>query len=676
MMIASFKSLRFLLGLFVSLTLLALAQEENQFIYHGFTGANLLLSGIANIHPNGLLELTDTSKRQIGRAFFPFPFQFNTSLINNSQSLSFSTQFAFAMVPELPTLGGHGMAFTISPSVDFTGAMATQYFGILNSTSDGLPSNHLVAVELDAVPSPDLKDINDSHVGIDVNSLVSIESAPVTYFSDEEKENKSLTLISGHVMHVWIDYDEAEKLLNVTVAPVTRTKPTLPLLSTSLDLSSVMLDSMYVGFSSSTGEVDSSHYILGWSFNRGGQAQSLDVSKLPSLPHQRKSRKKSYLRILVPTITAIILLVAISGAAYITRRKKYEELRVDWEQEYGPKRFSYKDLYKATTGFTDRKLLGSGGFGKVYRGVLPSSNMQVAIKKVSHDSKQGTKQFVAEIASMGRLRHRNLVQLLGYCRRKGELLLVYDYMPRGSLDKLLFRNDTPSLNWVQRHQVLRGVASALLYLHEEWEQVVLHRDVKASNILLDDDFNGRLGDFGLAKFYDRGANPQTTCVVGTVGYIAPEVTRTGRATTSSDVFAFGTFMLEMACGRKPLEPEQSAEKMILVDWVLDSWKIGDILRTVDPKLEGNYVVEEMELVLRLGLLCSFSTPQARPSMRQIAQYLDGNSSLPEMPLDGASIGLMPVSHEEPGEFNLSFRRSNDYSAHSFSSTDSILSCGR
>ncbi|KAH8499154.1 hypothetical protein H0E87_017895 [Populus deltoides] len=675
-MVAAFKLLHFLLGLFVSSKLLALAQEKNQFIYHGFTGANLLLSEIAKIHPNGLLELTNTSKPQIGRAFFPFPFLFNTSLFNNSRSLSFSTQFAFSMVSELPTLGGHGMAFTISQSANFAGALATQYLGILNSTSNGLSSNHLLAVELDAIRSPDFKDINDNHVGIDVNSLISIESAPATYFSDEEKENKSLTLISGHVMHVWIDYDEVEKLLNVTVAPVSRTKPTLPLLSTPLDLSSVMLDSMYVGFSSSTGAVASSHYILGWSFNRGGQAQSLDVSKLPSLPPQRKSRKKPYLRILVPAITAIILLVAISGAAYIIRRKKYEELREDWEQEYGPQRFSYKDLYKATTGFTDRKLLGSGGFGKVYRGVLPSSNMQVAIKKVSHDSKQGTKQFVAEIVSMGRLRHRNLVQLLGYCRRKGELLLVYDYMPHGSLDKLLFHNDTPSFNWVHRYQVLRGVASALLYLHEEWEQVVLHRDVKASNILLDDDFNGRLGDFGLAKFYDRGANPQTTCVVGTVGYIAPEVTRTGRATTSSDVFAFGTFMLEMACGRKPVEPEQSAEKMILVDWVLDSWKIGDILRTGDPKLEGNYVVEEMELVLRLGLLCSFSTPQARPSMRQISQYLDGNASLPEMPLDGASIGLMPVSHEEPGDFTLSFHRSNDYSAHSFSSTDSILSCGR
>ncbi|KAJ6895511.1 hypothetical protein NC651_021884 [Populus alba x Populus x berolinensis] len=674
MMIASFKSLHFLLGLFISLKLLALAQEENHFIYHGFTGANLLLGENAKIHPNGLLELTNTSKQQIGRAFFPFPFQFNTSLFNNSRSLSFSTQFAFAIVPELPTLGGHGMAFTISPSVNFTGDLAAQYFGILNSTSNGLPSNHLLAVELDALQSLDLKDINDNHVGIDVNSLISIESAPVTYFSDEEKENKSLTLISGHVMHVWIDYDEAEKLLNVTVAPVTRTKPTLPLLSTPLDLSSVMLDSMYVGFSSSTGAVASSHYILGWSFNRGGEAQSLDVSKLPTLPTRRKSRKKPQLRIVVPTITAIILLVAISGDVCIIRRKKYEELREDWEQEYGPQRFSYKDLYKATKGFTDSELLGCGGFGKVYRGVLPSSSMQVAVKKVSHDSRQGTKEFVAEIVSMGRLRHRNLVQLFGYCRRKGELLLVYDCMPNGSLDKLLFRNDTPSLNWARRYQIIRGVASALLYLHEEWEQVVLHRDVKASNVLLDADLNGRLGDFGLAKFHDHGSTPQTTKVVGTVGYLAPEITRTGKSTTCSDVFSFGTFMLEVACGRKPVESERPPEEVVLVDWVLECWNRGAILGTVDPRFEGNHVEEEMELVLKLGLLCTHRTPAARPSMRQAVQYLDGNATLPDLPLHGAGIGLVPVSNEVSTEHVLTIPISSDeISSYSVSDSESIFS---
>jgi len=483
-----------------------------------------------------------------------------------------------------------------------------------------------------------------------------------------------LTLISGHVMHVWIDYDEVEKLLNVTVAPVTRTKPTLPLLSTSLDLSSVMLDSMYVGFSASTGAVASSHYILGWSFNRGGQAQSLDVSKLPTLPSQRKSRKKPHVRIVVPTITAIILLVAISGDVCIIRRKKYEELREDWEQEYGPQRFSYKDLYKATKGFSDSELLGRGGFGKVYGGVLPSSNMQVAIKKVSHDSRQGTKEFVTEIVSMGRLRHRNLVQLFGYCRRKGELLLVYDYMPNGSLDKFLFRNDTPSLNWARRYQIIRGVASALLYLHEEWEQVVLHRDVKASNVLLDADLNGRLGDFGLAKFHDHGSAPQTTKVVGTVGYLAPEITRTGKSTTCSDVFSFGTFMLEVACGRRPVESEGPPEEVVLVDWVLECWKRGAILGTVDPRFEGNHVEEEMELVLKLGLLCTHRTPAARPSMRQAVQYLDGNATLPDLPVHGAGIGLVPVSNEVSTEHVLTIPISSyEISSNSLSDSESILS---
>ncbi|KAJ6670646.1 hypothetical protein OIU85_014504 [Salix viminalis] len=539
MMVVAYKLLLFLPGLFVSLKLLALAQEENQFIYHGFTGANLLLDEIAKIHPNGLLELTNTSKHQIGRAFFPFPFQFSTSLFNNSRSLSFSTQFVFAMVPELPTLSGHGIAFIVSPSVNFTGALSGRYLGILNFTTDGLSSNHLLAVELDAIRNPDLKDINDNHIGIDLNEMISIESAPVTYFSDEENENKSLTLISGNTMHVWIDYNEVERLLNVTVAPITRTKPTLPLLSTSLDLSSVMLDSMYVGFSSSTGAVASSHYILGWSFNRSGQAQSLDVSKLPSLPPQREPRRKPYLRIAVPAIAAIILLLAISGAAYIIRRKTYEELREDWEQEYGPQRFSYKELYKATKGFAARELLG--------RGVL--------------------EWFTEECC------------LLPICKSRSRKY--------------------PTI---------------------------------------------------------------------------PEIARTGKSSTCSDVFSFGTFMLEVACGRRPVESERPPEEVVLVDWVFECWKRGAILGTVDPRLEGNYVEEEMELVLKLGLLCTHRTPSARPSMRQVVQYMDGNATLPDLPLQGTGIGLVPVSNEASREHVLTIPTSSEHiSSYSFSDSESILS---
>ena len=155
---------------------------------------------------------------------------------------------------------------------------------------------------------------------------------------------------------------------------------------------------------------------------------------------------------------------------------------------------------------------------------------------------------------------------------------------------------------------MRNIVKGILYLHEEWEQIVLHRDVKASNVLLDAELNGRLGDFGLARLYDHGTNPQTTHVVGTVGYLAPEIIRTRRATTCTDVFSFGAFMLEVACGRRPVGLQGLTEDIVLVDWVFECWRRGAILDASDPRLEGNYVVEEMELVLKLGLLCSHSVP--------------------------------------------------------------------
>ena len=243
-----------------------------------------------------------------------------------------------------------------------------------------------------------------------------------------------------------------------------------------------------------------------------------------------------------------------------------------------------------------------------------------------------------------------------------------------SLDKFLYDNEKPNLNWIQRFRILRGVASGLLYLHEEWEQVVLHRDVKASNVLLDAELNGRLGDFGLARLYDHGTNPQTTHVVGTVGYLAPELTRTGRATTCTDVFAFGAFMLEVACGRRPID-RRLPEEVILVDWVFGCWKKGAILDASDPRLEGNYVMEEMELVLKLGLLCSHSMPAARPSMRQVMQFLDGNADLPELPYDNACFSNFTST--ETSEILLSIPSSyGKGSAPSSSTTDSILKSGR
>ncbi|KAL7247421.1 hypothetical protein ACSBR2_002356 [Camellia fascicularis] len=672
------KPVYFLLLFYQCLKILALAQDENQFIYNGFQGVNLHLDGIAQIHPNGLLQLTNTSKQQTGHAFHQLPIRFNSSSSGLPQILSFSTYFVFAIIPEIQNLSGHGVAFTISPSTDFSQAVGSQYLGLLNSSNNGLDSNHLFAIELDTIKSPQFDDIDDNHVGIDVNSLKSNVSATATYYSSSERTNKSLDLISGDPIQIWIDYDGVQNLLQVTIAPTRSPKPDRPLISTHIDLSSILFDSMYVGFSSATGTSRGSHYILGWSFNKSGQAQSLDFSKLPSLPKQKKPKRFPGLQVTVSLVTvSIVLIITTSGTVFFVWRKKYEEIHEDWEHEYGPQRFFYKDLYKATKGFKDEELLGAGGFGKVYRGVLPSSKEEVAVKKINHDSKQGVKEFVTEIASMGRLRHRNLVQLLGYCRRRGELILVYDYMPNGSLDKFLFSNEKPTLNWAQRYRILRGVASALQYLHEEWEQVVLHRDVKASNVLLDADLNGRLGDFGLARLYDHGANPQTTHVVGTVGYIAPELTRTGKATTSTDVFAFGAFLLEVACGRRPIELQGMPEEMILVDWVLEKWKEGDILGVSDPRLEGDYSADEMDLVLKLGLLCSHSNPAARPSMWQVMQYLDGVNFMPEIHIDGAGIGMLATGNEASAEFVMSLPSSfGKVSGCSMSSSESILSKGR
>ncbi|CAH2056747.1 unnamed protein product [Thlaspi arvense] len=650
----------------------AAAQQKNQFIFNGFKEAKLHLDGNAKILPDGLLQLTNTSKHKIGHAFYSFPISF-------SDGLSFSTTFVFAMVPEIENISGHGIAFAISPpATDFRTANTNQYLGLLNASDDGLSSNHLLAIELDTIFNPEFGDIDDNHVGIDLNKLSSIAAASVAYY--DERVNRSLKLISGKPMQVWIDYREVRNLMDVRIAPLGTQKPNRPLLSKPINLSSIILNSMQVGFSSSTGAIASNHYILGWSFSKTGEAQSLEISKLPSIPKNRKRNWTTGGLSVSLIIVSVLLVFAVTGVVYSLRRKKYEEIHEDWERQYGTHRFSYKDLYRSTNGFKETELLGVGGFGKVYKGIIRSSKQQIAVKKVSHDSKQGMKEFVAEIASIGRLRHRNLVQLLGYCRRRGELLLVYDFMPNGSLDKLLFKKQKPGLNWAQRFRIIKGVASALLYLHEEWEQVVLHRDIKASNVLLDADLNGRLGDFGLARLYDHGANPDTTHVVGTVGYLAPELTRTGKATTSTDVFAFGSFLLEIACGRRPIEPRGTPEALLLVDGVLEKWKSGVVLEASDPNLGGEYSEEEMGLVLKLGLLCSHSSPAARPSMRQVLQYLGGDASMPEVMLDTAGEGSFGVDNKMCYEFPLSCLSSNVMSSSAISvatiTNESLLKGGR
>ncbi|KAK9168353.1 hypothetical protein Syun_000493 [Stephania yunnanensis] len=508
------------------------AQSTDDFFYNGFNhvvaeAQNITLNGAASIEKHGLLRLTNSTSRLLGHAFHSSPLQFKTSA--NASALSFSTNFVFSIVPEYAELGGHGMAFVISPTTEIQGAYPRQYLGLFNTSNLGNSSNHVFAVEFDTVQDLEFKDIDDNHVGVDINSLESIASATCTYFATNMSK-KVIGLQSGNMVQAWIDYDSIDNVLNVTVS-VNSVKPTSALISIKVDLSQLLLENMFVGFSASTGRLASAHYVLGWSFRLNGVSRNLDISSLPSF--------------LWPSSIRL-------------RRAK-----------------------RATRGFKEKELLGFGGFGKVYKGTLPISKAQVAVKRISHESKQGLREFVSEISSIGRLRHRNLVQLLG-----------------------------------------------LLYLHEEWEQVVVHRDVKASNVLLDADLSGRLGDFGLARLYEHGSNPSTTRVVGTLGYLAPELTRTGKATTSTDVYAFGALLLEVVCGRRPIENKASPEELVLVDWVWERWREGRILEAVDGRLEGEYDEGEVVMVLKLGLMCSNGAAEMRPSMRQVVGYLEGEVVVP------------------------------------------------
>lgn len=303
----------------------------------------------------------------------------------------------------------------------------------------------------------------------------------------------------------------------------------------------------------------------------------------------------------------------------------------EFERGTGPKKFSYQELARATSNFKDEEKLGEGGFGGVYKGFLKEIDSFVAVKRVSRGSKQGIKEYSAEVKIISRLRHRNLVQLIGWCHERRELLLVYEFMPHGSLDSHLFKENS-LLAWEVRYKIVQGLASGLLYLHEEWEQCVVHRDIKSSNIMLDSEFNAKLGDFGLARLVDHGKGSQTTVLAGTMGYMAPECAMTGKASRESDVYSFGIVALEIACGRKPINPKASNEDLVsMVQWVWELYGEGKLLEAVDPRLCGDFNKTQMERLMIVGLSCAHPDEHLRPSIRQSLHILNFDAPLPILP---------------------------------------------
>ncbi|XP_047047565.1 L-type lectin-domain containing receptor kinase IX.1-like [Lolium rigidum] len=315
----------------------------------------------------------------------------------------------------------------------------------------------------------------------------------------------------------------------------------------------------------------------------------------------------------------------------------------DFEKGTGPKRFRYGELAIATDNFSNENKLGEGGFGSVYRGHLKEMNLDVAIKRVSKGSKQGRKEYASEVTIISRLRHRNLVQLIGWCHGGGQLLLVYELMPNGSLDTHLYGgNNAAVLPWPVRHEIALGLASALLYLHQEWEQCVLHRDIKPSNVMLDGSFAAKLGDFGLARLVDHGRGSHTTVLAGTMGYMDPECMMSGKTSAESDVYSFGVVLLEIACGRRPLVMAKHEDDAVhLTQWVWDWYGKGRILDAADERLEGEFNGGQLECVMTVGLWCAHPDRSLRPSIRQAVNVLRFEAPLPSLPASMPVATFMP-----------------------------------
>ena len=583
---------------------------------------NINFQGHAYVDSEGLQltrnTLTENLNFSVGRALYSE----NVSLWDSSTGwlADFTTHFSFIIKAVTP-MPADGLTFFIAP----VGSKIPHnsnggVFGLLSSDNaialNGT-DNHIVAVEFDTFPNT--WDSKSNHVGIDVNSIVS--KANVTW---------SGNMSNGSTANTWISYNSTTKILSVFLTyddhPVFSGNSTL---SYIVDLRTVLPEWVSIGLSAATGANMETNTVLSWSFN--------STSELVDGVSQTNNTKNKLALIIglavsfggVSCALGLLWFICWRKGANVNTEDFADDVCIDdeFEKGTGPRSFSYRELIHATNNFSEGRKLGQGGFGCVYKGLLGESNTEVAVKRISKESRQGKKEYISEVKTISHLRHRNLVQLIGWCHEQGDLLLVYEFMANGSLDTHLFGAKIV-LIWFVRYKIALGLASALLYLHEEWEQCVVHRDIKSSNIMLDSNFNAKLGDFGLARLVDHELGSQTTVLAGTMGYLAPECAITGKASKESDVYSFGVVSLEITCGRKPVQQQTEPSKVSLVEWVWDLYRKDQLLEAVDKRLSMEFDEKQMECLMVVGLWCCHPDPTFRPSIRQVINVLNFEAPLP------------------------------------------------
>ncbi|EEF36205.1 kinase, putative [Ricinus communis] len=587
----------------------------------------------------------------VGRALYLYPVRFLDS--TTSIPASFSCRFSFSIIKSPLCSFGDGMAFLITSNAE-SFSLSNGYMGLPGPALN--PQDSFVAVEFDTSFDPFLSDINGDHIGIDVNTVVS--------FASVDALSNGIDLKSGKQMIAWIEYSDIAKLIQVWVSD-SQNRPPNPILEARVDLSENFKEFMHVGFTASNGQGSAVHLIDHWRFKTYWSAPAatnvqasegedcflcyLEDSSENGDPTNldEKTNKMKEIALGLGGLAAFILSIALILAIiflFVIRKKRVVFGRRTKEGQFfihkgGPTRFSIVEIKAATMGFHRNRIIGEGASATVYKGSLPDLGA-VAVKRFNKTEIECCRNpFITEFATIvGCLKHNNLVQLQGWCCEESELVLVYEYLPNGSLAKILHNNTSSSnfLSWKQRMNIALGVASALSYLHEESERQIIHRDVKTCNIMLDEEFNAKLGDFGLAEVYEHSSSTrEATIPAGTMGYLAPEYVYSGVPSVKTDVYSFGVVVLEVATGKRPVDDDGT----VLVDWVWGFWEQGKLIEAADSKLKGKFNGAEMQRMLLVGLCCVHPNHEERPTIKEAAKILKGEAPLPVLPSRKPKVGF-------------------------------------
>ncbi|KAM1356793.1 hypothetical protein ACFX13_031596 [Malus domestica] len=594
---------------------------------------------------------TNKANGSVGRATYREPF-----LLRDNNTLSdFSTSFTFIIDTKNSTTPSYveGLAFFLAPN----GSLLNRALRVVSSM--GLPVNSSVenvteprneypfaAVEFD-IHRPTVEDPDGGRVGIDINSVKSNITRPW-----------NSGILEGKLSRAWIRYNSSLK--NFSVSFTTYANDTheqvVGSLSYKVDLNKYLPDWVIVGFSASTGASSALH-ITSWNFTStliddkslalsGEQKKQESPVPTPGSSSKAKSRKrKKSLAVIIGSTTGgggFILICVVGLGVFNSCKKRIVRERTDTKlmsphdsvdqlQKVigGPRQFSYSELASATGHFSEREKLGDGNFGVVYKGYLKDLDSYAAVEKISLGPETGIKEVVSEVRIISRLRHRNLMQLIGWCYKERQLLLAFEFMPNGRLDAHLFEEES-SLVWEVRYKIAQGLASGLLYLQQELEHFVLHTDVKSRNVMLDSNFNPKLGGFGLAKLLDHEEGIDNL-IAGTYGYMAPEFIIDGKYSKKTDVYSFGVVALEIACGRQPIDRQAERSKIDMVEWVWKLYEEGKITEAADPKLCRNFDEQQMECLMIVGLWCAHPCDSSRPSIQEAIRALNFELPLPILP---------------------------------------------